>query len=181
MKDRKDPPSLVLAIDPGDVKSALVLWDGQTILYKAILENELALKELTQSPLNQADILAIELIKSYGMAVSDTIFTTCIWTGRFYQYWIDHADHAPSPAEVVLVPRLTIKMHLTHRSTANDSNVRQAIIDRLGPPGTVKAKGVTYGVRKDEWAALALALYYWDTKYNLQPTQLITQEKRSED
>jgi hypothetical protein len=42
--------------------------------------------------------------------------------------------------------------------------VRQALIDRLGPQGTKKNPGPTYGMRSHLWAALAVGVYAWDVK-----------------
>jgi hypothetical protein len=42
--------------------------------------------------------------------------------------------------------------------------VRQALIDRLGPQGTKKNPGPTYGMRSHLWAALAVAVYAGDVK-----------------
>ena len=36
--------------------------------------------------------------------------------------------------------------------------MRQALLDRVGPRGTAKAPGPTYGLKADEWAALGVAV-----------------------
>ena len=41
---------------------------------------------------------------------------------------------------------------------AKDANVRQRLLDLVGPRGTKKAHGPTYGISGDEWAALAVAV-----------------------
>jgi hypothetical protein len=53
-------------------------------------------------------------------------------------------------------------MALCHNARANDANIRQALIDRYGPPGTRLHPGLLYGVVRDIWAALALAVAYLD-------------------
>jgi hypothetical protein len=57
-------------------------------------------------------------------------------------------------------------MHLCGNARAKDANVRQALLDLYGD-GTrqtacgVKSKpGPLYGIKKDEWAALAVGLTY---------------------
>jgi len=55
--------------------------------------------------------------------------------------------------------RKDIKLHLCGTNKAKDANVRQALIDCLGPPGTKKSPGPTYGIKSHLWAALALAVY----------------------
>ncbi len=96
-----------------------------------------------------------EQIKCYGMPVSDSIFDTVFWSGRFCEAW---------SFEFHRVPRMDVKMHHCHNSRAGDSNIRTALIDRFGPPGTKKAPGLTYGLKKDLWAAFALAVYWVDTQ-----------------
>ena len=145
---------IVFAIDPGPEQSAYLKWDGSLIRYKGIAPNEALLRDLH---LISADVLVIEQIKSYGMPVSDSVFDTVYWTGRFAQVW------QPKTADCALIPRLTVKMHICHDSRAKDSNIRQALISRFGPPGTKKNPGLTYGLKADMWAAFALAVYYYDT------------------
>jgi len=95
--------------------------------------------------------LAIEMVASYGMAVGREVFETCVWIGRFQQAW-----HAPEA--VRLIYRRDVKLHLCGSARAKDSNIRQAVIDLLGPPGTKREPGPTYGVRSHAWSALAVAV-----------------------
>ena len=64
------------------------------------------------------------------------------------------------------IPRRAVKLHLCRTSTAKDTNIRQAIIDLYGGPitaiGNKKNPGPLYGIHKDMWAALALALTWRD-------------------
>ncbi len=144
---------MILAIDPGPVESAFVEWDGREILLHRKAENSTLLCE--ELPISNADIMIIEQIKSYGMAVSDSIFDTVFWTGRFCEGW---------KGIWTRVPRRDVKMHLCGTMRAKDSNIRMALIDRFGEPGTKKAPGMTYGISKDLWQAFALAVYWYDTK-----------------
>ncbi len=147
---------LILAIDPGPVNSALVEWNGQAIGHHRIADNVEILNSELGFPVNRADILVIEQIKSYGMAVSDSIFDTVFWTGRFVEKW---------QGNWVRVPRRDVKMHLCGTMRAKDSNIRQALVDRFGEPGVKKKPGLTYGISKDLWQALALAVAYYDWNY----------------
>jgi len=97
------------------------------------------------------DTLAIEMIASYGMAVGREVFETCVWIGRFQQVW-------RSPESVRLVYRRDVKLHLCGNPRAKDPNIRQALIDLLGPAGTKKQPGPTYGVKSHAWAALGVAV-----------------------
>ena len=139
----------ILAVDPGSEQSALVLWDGSQILDHRKEPNEDIISHII---LLQYDILAIEEICSYGMPVGREVFQTCIWTGRYIQTAANHQR----PYE--LIPRREVKLHLCNSVRAKDANVRQALIDKVGPQGKKACPGPTYGIKADEWAALGLAL-----------------------
>ena len=157
----------ILAIDPGSEKSAHVIWDGEKILRKGILNNESFLRYLRDRVLLlnllPVENLVIEQVRSYGMAVGATVFDTVHWSGRFHEAWY--------PMPVILMPRMDVKMHLCHSARAKDSNVSRAIKDRYGEPGTVTDPNLVYGeekgkkeskIRKDMWQALALAITWFD-------------------
>lgn len=149
---------IVLAIDPGPTQSAFCLWNGQRILDKGILDNYELLGHLKPEPLWCADRLVIEQVKTYGMAASDDILFTVFWSGRFVQEWTNCYGHD----RWQLVPRKTVVTHHCHSSRGGDSNVRVALIDRFGAPGTKKNQGLTYGVSKDIWSAFAIAVWWTD-------------------
>jgi hypothetical protein len=142
----------VIAIDPGYEKSAIVEWDGEYISNAEILPNDDVLK-ICRTCFSDNVPIIIEWIESYGMAVGKEVFVTCRWCGRF-----EEAYDGPA----VYLTRKQVKSHLCHTIRANDSNIRQALIDRFGPPGTKKMPGITYGLKKDLWAAFALAVTWWD-------------------
>lgn len=142
----------IIAIDPGTAQSAIVVWNGERLLYKAILPNEQILQALKDQ--RWADVLVIEWIESYGMAVGKEVFLTCRWCGRFEQAW---------RGQTLYLSRRMVKSHICHSARANDSNIRMALIDRFGEPGTKRQPNpVTYGLKKDLWASFALAVTYWD-------------------
>ena len=142
----------VIAIDPGPERSAIVEWDGEVISHARIQDNlDLAVLLSTFSAMGYP--IVIEWIESYGMAVGKEVFLTCRWCGRFEQAY---------DGETVYLTRKQVKSHLCHTTRANDSNIRQALIDRFGPPGTKKNKGLTYGLKKDMWSAFALAVTWMD-------------------
>lgn len=143
--------SKLLAIDPGPEESAYVVWSGQLHRFGKLPNADL-LEHIREGM--GADCCCIEMIASYGMAVGKTVFETCVWIGRFME--------AFGPERCDRLTRNEIKNHLCHSSKAKDANIRQALIDRLGEPGTKKAPGATYGVSKDVWAALAVAVTWWD-------------------
>jgi len=139
----------ILAIDPGPEMSAFVVWDGTRVHERNYVDNPVMLPYLALP--NFFDLLAIEKIESYGMAVGASTFDTCYWIGRF-----DPLSAA------LLVPRREIKLHLCHSARAKDANVRQALIDRFGKPGTKKSPGPLYGIASHLWSALAVAVTVYD-------------------
>lgn len=145
----------ILAIDPGTEQSGWVLFEDGRVLYSGVDSNEVVLN-LNLAADNDADILAIEMIASYGMAVGKEVFHTCRWVGRFQQAW-------PKPDDVRLIYRKDVKMHLCGTPRAKDANIRKALIDKLGPQGTKKSPGPTYGVKSHAWAALAVAVIAEET------------------
>lgn len=143
-------PLRVLAIDPGPEQSGFVVLNNGRVELSGCEPNDAILLRIGDG-LWDYDVLAIEMIASYGMAVGKDVFETCVWIGRFVQQWRNDAN-------VRLVTRKEIKSHLCGTTKAKDTNVRQALIDLLGAPGTKKNPGATYGVTKHAWAALAVAV-----------------------
>lgn len=139
---------MILALDPGPSQTGwAVLRDGK-VVESGVWDNSTIISALTRGWYDSTPI-AIEMIASYGMAVGKEVFDTCVWIGRFIQ-----AAEVP----VRLVYRKDVKMHLCGTPRAKDANIRQALIDKLGPQGTKKSPGPTYGVRSHAWAALAVAV-----------------------
>lgn len=161
----------ILAIDPGYTRSAWVEYrEGQPVAF-ATEPNDEVLRVIGAS---SAQLLAVESIASYGMAVGAEVFETCVWSGRFIQRWLDEHDWVPEldgilPDESVRrVYRREVKLHLCGQSRAKDPNVRQALIDRYGPGrelaiGRKASPGPLYGVSGDVWAALGVAVTVGDS------------------
>jgi hypothetical protein len=61
--------------------------------------------------------------------------------------------------DVELIYRKDIKLFLCGTMRAKDANIRQALIDKIGPQGTKAQPGPTYGIKSHSWAALAVAVY----------------------
>lgn len=154
----------VVAIDPGNEKSALVVWDGEKIDMMRYSPNEDLIVWLRAWHAGPRIVpLVIEQITSYGMAVGETIFETVFWSGRFAEaYGMDRVHR---------VKRLEVKTHLCHDSRAKDANIRQAIIDRFGGKdkaiGKKATPGPLFGVSGDLWAALAVAITWYDKREGL--------------
>lgn len=142
--------SAILAIDPGTTESGfVVLLDGQ-VRTSGVLTND-GMLQLLPEYAEQNYTLAIEMIASYGMPVGREVFETCVWIGRFMQAW-------RKPDAVQLVYRKDVKSLLCGSAKAKDANIRQALLDMVGPQGTKKAPGPTYGVKSHAWAALGVAV-----------------------
>ena len=158
----------ILAIDPGTLQSAWVLYDSKTkaIMGYGIENNETLLLTGLFECISRPDRMAIEMIASYGMPVGRTVFDTCVWIGRFIERWDSH-----KPYYAIRVYRNDIKMFLCGSMRAKESNIRQAIIDRYEPIGggaipqigTIKQPGPLYGISKDKWSAIAVAITYTET------------------
>ena len=154
---------IILAIDPGPLESAYVVWDGERIREKGKLQNDemrewlLAYLQLRIRVTGIPPLLWIEMIASYGMPVGAEVFETCVWIGRFMEGWWNYGGGL-----TYRLKRKEIVMHLCGSARAKDANVRQALLDRVGPQGTKKEPGPTYGVSGDIWAALAVAVTAWD-------------------
>ena len=141
----------LLAVDPGPEKSAVAVLENGKYLSGYLLPNEEVLRGLMDTNIR---IIAIEMIASYGMPVGESVFNTCVWIGRFQQVF--------HPLEVQLIIRKVVTLHICNSVRAKDSNIRTAMIDRYGEVGTKKNPGPLYGVKKDIWAALAVASTAYD-------------------
>lgn len=142
---------MILAIDPGPAESAFVAWSDDKLLRFGKVPNGELLDQLCAGV--PADVCVIEQVASYGMPVGAEVFETVFWSGRYAQAFGGRVER---------LPRLKVKLHLCHDSRAKDGNIRQALIDRFGAPGTKHNRGVLYGVSGDVWAALAVAVTWWD-------------------
>ena len=149
----------ILAIDPGNVKSAYVMYEDEKPMCFGKFDNDMMLDIITYHRAYTSH-LAIEMVACYGMKVGATIFETAYWTGVFAQaYGLNRTTK---------VYRKDVKMHLCSSMRAKDGNIRQAIIDKYPPSGGgktpqigVKANpGPLYGISADVWAALGVAITY---------------------
>lgn len=109
------------------------------------------------------DRVVIERVASYGMPVGREVFETCEWIGRYTQAAI-------SLIPVEYIYRKDEKLYICHDSRAKDVNIRKALIERFAQfdfksgRGTKKNPDYFYGVSKDVWAAIAVAVTYYDMK-----------------
>ena len=160
-------PTVRLAIDPGPERSAWLAYvsgDGDEIIGFGIESNPEVLSRIRRfvggMMFPGASRVVIEKIESFGMAVGAEVFETVFWSGRFAQ--------AADPMPVERVTRRAVKLHLCGSSRAKDANIRAALLDRYGPGkekavGTKANPGPLYGISKDVWSALAVAVTAADT------------------
>lgn len=149
----------ILALDPGTDVTGWALLDHGVVIGSGVMPNHDVLASLSLYINSHgwmcAEVLAIEMIASYGMPVGREVFETCVWIGRFIEAWGDRCR---------LIYRKDVKMHLCGSPRAKDANIRQALLDKLGPQGNKANPGPTYGVKSHAWAALAVAVTAAETK-----------------
>ncbi len=150
----------VVAVDPGPEFSAYVCMsrdaEGDDVLIShGKLPNPLLLGHI-HAETNTVKFV-IEMVASYGMPVGAEVFETCFWIGRFWEVALTKG------MECTKIYRKDVKLHLCNAPRANDASIRQALIDRFGPPGTKKKPGMLYGLNNDIRAALAVAVTFLDT------------------
>ena len=158
---------MILAIDPGNVETAYVLiGDDRKPLEFGKVDNETMLEYVLHRFAHgeKPEVVAIEMVASYGMAVGASVFQTCVMIGRL----TEAARLLGFPVEYVY--RMEEKMAICHDSKAKDANIRQALIDRFAQhdfkngKGTKKNPDWFYGFAKDEWAAYAVGITHLDKK-----------------
>lgn len=138
----------VLAIDPGNVHSGVVRFNGERVIFAGVIENEDVLKIIAD---DNSDLLAIELFVATNQRLGNESIETIHWGGRFHQA-------AGDPESVILVPRARVKkaLGLGHRDGDKEVNARLAAL--IGPKGTKSNPGPTFGVSSHSWAALGVAV-----------------------
>lgn len=157
----------VFAIDPGNVESAYCIVDGETLrpLQFGKVGNDELLGTVKAFELTSGrpELVVIERVASYGMAVGREVFETCEWTGRFAEAALER--NVP----VAYVYRRDEKLHICGDSRAKDANIRRALIDRFARHDLKNGKGTKknpdwfFGITADVWAAYAVALTYIET------------------
>ena len=153
---------IVYGLDPGTEQSAIVAYDteARAVRSHATLLNETLVRMLHDCGATSGPVLAIEQIEAMGMAVGRETFETVFVSGRFFEAW---------RWERARVTRRAVKLHLCGSMRATDSNIRQAILDKFGATkalaiGNKKQPGPLYRVKGHEFAALAVAITWAETK-----------------
>lgn len=156
----------IMAIDPGPTHSAWLVTDAQDEIRSfARWDNEELIGVLRGTRHGglapDVQVIVIEKVEGFGMAVGAEVFETVYWSGRFAE--------AAHPRTVDRIGRRAVKLHLCGQARAKDPNIRQALIDRYGGSGgkavaigTKRAAGPLYGISGDIWSALAVAVTWTD-------------------
>ena len=153
----------IIAIDPGNCQSAYCVIDRLSLrpVRFGLVGNDELREVIAQLGRDGAvSEAAIEMIRSYGMAVGAEVFDTCVWIGRFTEVCLSAGIAAD------YVYRMEEKLHICHDSRAKDSNIRTALIDRFADHDLKNGRGTKdnpdwfYGFRKDIWASYAVGITY---------------------
>jgi hypothetical protein len=143
----------IFAVDPGPTKSGWVLYVDGRVAECGVSDNH-ELLSMLDSFACATNIMAVEMIASYGMTVGRETFETVLWIGRFAQAWLS----ASKECRCLKVYRQEAKRCVCKTHKASDADVRAALITRLGEVGTKKAPGPLYKVKSHAWAAVAVAV-----------------------
>lgn len=136
----------ILAIDPGPQESAFVCWDTATHDFfgpRMGLDFWHGVKWLDEVGI---DMVAIEFPQSYGITAGLSVFSTCYEAGRIAEFLDDVCG------TIRLFGRPSIKGQIGGRT---DSEINASLRMRHGD---AKKGCKLEGVKKDIWAALALAV-----------------------
>lgn len=156
---------IYVGIDPGNKQTAIVSIDDQLNVCDHMKVDNESVKRVLCDVLqggSRFHRIGIECVACYGMAVGAEVFETAEWCGRIRVF----VQSLALSENIYRVYRRQAKVHLCNSAKANDSNVRQALIDRYeatgggkcGQIGTKAKPGPLYGFAKDQWAALAVAI-----------------------
>jgi hypothetical protein len=132
-----------------------VLYDGKRVLAKGILPNGNLRGALAGRGEHMSGMIGVwagphpqELVIEYpqprGQLMTTQLVDTIFAVGRFVEAWGGSYD---------LIDRKDVKMAVCGDPRAKDKNIRQALIDRVGD---------TTGVVRDMWAALGVAVTYYE-------------------
>lgn len=150
----------ILGIDPGTTESGWVIYntENHSIIDKGISENNEIIELIDTMDF---DVMAIEMVASYGMPVGKETFETVYWIGRF-------AEKAISFGICVerYYKKTDINPAICFNSNVKDAMIRRALLDMFPKTGggkepsigTKKQPGSLYGISSHMFPALAVAL-----------------------
>ena len=150
----------ILGIDPGTTESGWVIYDTEnhSIIDKGISENNETIELIDTMDF---DVMAIEMVASYGKPVGKETFETVYWIGRF-------AEKARNFGISVerYYKKTDINPAICFNSNVKDAMIRRALLDMFPKTGggkepsigTKKQPGALYGISSHMFPALAVAL-----------------------
>lgn len=151
----------VLGIDPGPQfkGSGFSLIKGR----ESVIAHGMAATHELDRFISLADVVCIEMVSNYGMAVGADVFNTVVELGRIIEMCVN------AEKKVYLPLRREIKLVVCGTSQAKDSNVRAAILAMYPQTGggstpaigVQKQKGPLFGMKSHAVPALAAALWYY--------------------
>lgn len=162
---RASDRAIIVGIDPGPLESAAVAVvfykDGKVeVLEHAIAPNTSVLKSI-ERVINTIVLervwVAVEVPHSMGMPIGNEVLETAYWAGFFAGKLASLTESRYGVSGVKQYKRWMVKRNLCGTVRANDSAIRAKMIELYGPVGTSKEPGPLYGLKNDEWQALAVA------------------------
>ena len=163
----------MLALDPGSSATGWVLMDfdtGAVLRHGKDANDQLLAWYRDQSvddeeTFDPGDVAIIEFMSPRGMTTSEHEFDALWWAGRL----TEALDVAGVPVDRITRQEVKYVILGAYNVKGGDAAVRSVIIDRYANGGGKAAAvglkatpGPLYGIREDEWAALALACAYQD-------------------
>lgn len=173
---------MILAIDPGPLLSAYVLYaagEEKPIIQAGHVPNAELRAMMQRGDFRRATArLALETMTFMGSGVGASVFDTCIWIGRFQEVWLQggggsrlwtrpmikrHLCQIEPLAETDAKREKQRKEQATRKrkwswTLAKDKHVRWALLNLIGPQGTKARPGPTHGLSSHLWSALAVAV-----------------------
>ena len=164
-------PALIIGIDPGPERSALVALRtvADNVHGFEVATAEFATNEAIRGGLRRlvmvsaSALLAVEEFRIYGRKrVARDGLLTIRWSGRFEELFLSVPCGCRRSFQYVSYRRAAC--HHAAGSNPKESDVRAALVERFGPPGTKKAPGFLYGMtsKGHHFSALAVAVYALD-------------------
>lgn len=153
---------IFVAIDPGPEKSAQCIFNSIT-MRPLDFRTEPTHQLISSLESWEIDSVICEMVASYGMPVGDSIFNTCVAIGEMKHACTLKKSYRKKGLPFATLTRGAVKLHLCGTKRAKDANVIQVLKDRFGEKGTKKKPGILYGIKADEWQALAVAVTYAET------------------
>lgn len=170
----------IIAVDPGNEQSALIVYDKVSKSVRAgfLVSNEELIQWLVGNRYRGAlsDIpMYCEMPFPRGQYASWQLFSTCVMVGRLKQIW-------PS---FYLVNRMNVKMAVCGSAAVKDAQVRAALIERWGGKeraiGKKNSPGPFFSIKADMWQALAIAVMVADRQYKPYESYIEESMERSQE